>query len=63
MVYSVTNLGANASRRYIEINSGKEGNATEELAAGLGASNPSYDPSSSAVGYRLTCLLYTSRCV
>lgn len=54
MVSAVTNLGANAAKRYLDINSAKSTRATEELASGLRASNPSYDPSSSAVGYSLT---------
>lgn len=54
MVSAVTNLGANAAKRYLDINSAKTTRATEELASGLRASNPSYDPSSSAVGYSLT---------
>lgn len=54
MVSSVTNLPANAAKRYLEINNMKMTRATEELASGLRASNPSYDPSSSAVGYSLT---------
>lgn len=54
MTSSVTNLGANASRRYIEINSSKANTATEQLSSGLTVSNPSYDPSASAVGYNLS---------
>lgn len=54
MVSVATNLGANAARRYLEINTSKATRATEELASGSNASNPSYDPSSSAVGYRFT---------
>jgi flagellin len=54
MVSAATNLGANAAKRYLEINTNKATRATEELASGSKASNPSYDPSSSAVGYRLT---------
>ncbi|MBW8310265.1 MAG: flagellin [Candidatus Paracaedibacteraceae bacterium] len=54
MVSAATNLGANAAKRYLEINTSKATRATEELASGSKASNPSYDPSSSAVGYRLT---------
>ncbi|WP_010297293.1 flagellin [Candidatus Odyssella thessalonicensis] len=54
MVSAATNLGANAAKRYLEINTQKATRATEELASGFKASNPSYDPSSSAVGYRLT---------
>jgi len=54
MVSAVTNLGANAAKRYLDINSAKSTRATEELASGLRASNPSYDPSSSAVGYSLS---------
>lgn len=54
MTSSVTNLGANASRRYIEVNSGKANTATEQLSSGLIVSNPSYDPSASAVGYNLS---------
>ena len=54
MVSAATNLGANAAKRYLELNTQKATRATEELASGSRASNPSYDPSSSAVGYRLT---------
>lgn len=54
MTSSVTNLGANAARRFIEINSGKANTATEQLSSGLMVSNPSYDPSASAVGYNLS---------
>lgn len=54
MVTAATNLGANAAKRYLEINSSKATRATEELASGSRAANPSYDPSSSAVGFRLT---------
>lgn len=57
MVSAATNLGANAAKRYLEINTLKATRATEELASGSKASNPSYDPSSSAVGYRLTANL------
>lgn len=53
MVSSVTNLGANAARRYIEVNSGKANTATQQLASGSIVSNPSYDPSSAAIGYNL----------
>lgn len=54
MVSAATNLGANAAKRYLEVNTQKATRATEELASGSRASNPSYDPASSAVGYRLT---------
>ncbi len=54
MVSAATNLGANAAKRYLEINTTKSTRATEELASGSKASNPSYDPSSSAVAYRLS---------
>jgi flagellin len=54
MVSAATNLGANAAKRYLEVNTAKATRATEELASGSRASNPSYDPASSAVGYRLT---------
>ncbi len=54
MVTAATNLGANAAKRYLEINTSKATRATEELASGSRAANPAYDPSSSAVGYRLT---------
>jgi flagellin len=54
MVSAATNLGANAAKRYLEINTSKSTRATEELASGSKASNPSYDPSSSAVAYRLS---------
>ncbi len=57
MVSAATNLGANAAKRYLEINTSKATRATEELASGSKASNPSYDPSSSAVGYRLSANL------
>lgn len=54
MVSAATNLGANAAKRYLEVSTAKATRATEELASGSRASNPSYDPASSAVGYRLT---------
>ncbi len=54
MVSSVTNLGANAAKRYIEINAQGAQKATEELASGSVASNPSYNPSASSVGYALS---------
>ncbi|WP_032112603.1 flagellin [Candidatus Paracaedibacter symbiosus] len=54
MVSSVTNLGANAARRYIDVNSAKANTATQQLASGINVSNPSYDPSSAAVGYSLS---------
>jgi flagellin len=54
MVSSVTNLGANAAKRYIEINSQGAQKATEELASGSIVSNPSYNPSASSVGYSLS---------
>ena len=57
MVTAATNLGANAAKRYLEINTSKAIRATEELASGSRASNPSYDPSASAVSYRLTAVL------
>lgn len=53
MVSSVTNLGANAARRYIEINAQGAQKATEELASGSLVSNPSYNPSAASVGYAL----------
>ncbi|WP_010297291.1 flagellin [Candidatus Odyssella thessalonicensis] len=54
MVSAVTNLGANAAQRYLEINTSKATRATEALASGSKISNPSYDPSSAAVGYRIS---------
>lgn len=54
MVSSVTNLGANAAKRYIEINAQGAQKATEELASGSIVSNPSYNPSASSVGYSLS---------
>lgn len=57
MVTASTNLGANASKRYLEYNTNKAIRATESLASGSRASNPSYDPSASAVGYRLSAIL------
>lgn len=54
MVSSVTNLGANAAKRYIEINAQGAQKATEELASGSIVSNPSYNPSASSVGYALS---------
>lgn len=54
MTSSVTNLGANVARRYMEINSSRAKNATEQLASGLITSNPSNDPSAAAVGKGLS---------
>lgn len=54
MVSSVTNLGANASKRFIEINAQGTQKATEELASGSLVSNPANNPSAASVGYALT---------
>jgi flagellin len=65
MVSMSTNIGAMSAKRYLEINTAKSTRATEELSSGSRVSNPSYDPSSAAIGYRLnaniSALQQTSR--
>lgn len=54
MTSSINNIGANAARRFVDVNAAKANTATEQLASGLIVSNPSYDPSAAAVGYNLS---------
>jgi flagellin len=52
-ITAATNLGAMAAKRFMEINNTGAIRSADQLGSGSTVSNPTYNPSAAAIGYRL----------